>query len=125
MTSDLDSKQLAQAIGIVILVVGGLIGVSIWLLAEHFAAKPIAVQVELENRCQMPDDVFMVKVMPDGTPKAFNGKKARLTAMSDDRIQLIANTRFKDFRFEGAQAKAKANVTLIAICEHKNFFGNP
>ncbi len=123
MHSDLDSKQLAQTLGIVILIVGGIIGVAIWLLAEHFAAKPMVIQVELENRCGMPDDVFMVKVVPDGVPTAFTGKKARLTAMSDARVQLIASTKFKDFQFEGALTKVQPRLTLIAICEHKNFFG--
>lgn len=80
------------------------------MLEDVGPPHPVDVAVTLVNRCDLPDDVFMVKAMPSGPSAGFDSKKARLRAMSNQRLKLMANAKNPGFNFEGAEEDVAPEV---------------
>lgn len=129
MSTELDSlldeevlKKVLVAILSVVIAVGG----ALFFYFQVFSriGPPVRVQavVTLENKCEMPDDVFMVRVMPNGVSANFSGGTARISAMSNQRLKLVANRKYRGFDFEGDEAKVAPKITLTAICDHNSRF---
>jgi hypothetical protein len=119
--ADILKKVLVGLLIAVLVIVGGLF---FYFQVFSRIGGPVLIEVEvtLENRCELPDTVFMVRAMPNGPQAAFSGGKARLMAYTGRRVKLVANTRFPGFDFEGDEADVKPKVTLTAICEHQQRF---
>jgi hypothetical protein len=106
-----------------LLIVGGIVGVLAFvafvyvMLADVGPPKPVEVTVTLDNKCELASEAFMVKVMPNGPAAFFDGKTAKVMAMSNQRIKLVANSRYQGFNFEGDEATAAPHITLVAICD--------
>ncbi|MBM3378089.1 MAG: hypothetical protein FJY38_07845 [Betaproteobacteria bacterium] len=83
-------------------------------------APPVAgrVQITLQNDCPYASTAFMVKATPSGKTAEFQQNKAVLELMPDERVRLIANTRYPDFQYETNPILFRdGKVTLIADCE--------
>ncbi|MFM1880973.1 MAG: hypothetical protein RLZZ344_1207 [Pseudomonadota bacterium] len=124
-TNDIDSdliKKVLLALLVTVLVI--LVGLFFYFQVFSRIGRPVLIEVEvtLENRCELPDDVFMVKAMPNGPQAAFSGGKARLMAFTGKRVKLVANSRFPGFNFEGDEANVAPRVTLEAVCESQQRF---
>jgi hypothetical protein len=77
---------------------------------------PIEIRVTLINQCEFEENVFMVKVMPDGPTANFTNGQARLVARPNERIKLMANERYPFLSYEDASVKVAPEVTLTARC---------
>lgn len=77
---------------------------------------PIEIRITLDNQCEFEENVFMVKVMPDGPTANFTQGQARLIAKPNDRIKLMANERYPFLSYEDASVKVAPEVTLTAKC---------
>ena len=77
---------------------------------------PIEIRITLDNQCEFEENVFMVKVMPDGPTANFTKGQARLIAKPNDRIKLMANERYPFLSYEDASVKVAPEVTLTARC---------
>jgi hypothetical protein len=77
---------------------------------------PIEIRVTLVNQCDFEENVFMVKVMPDGPTANFINGQARLVARPNERIKLMANDRYPFLSYEDASVKVAPEVTLTARC---------
>lgn len=77
---------------------------------------PIEIRITLDNQCEFEENVFMVKVMPDGPTANFTKGQARLIAKPNDRIKLMANERYPFLSYEDASVKVAPEVTLTAKC---------
>ena len=111
-----------------LVIVGSLVGLGAFaafvyvMLADVGPPKPVEVVVTLDNKCELTDEAFMVKVMPNGPTAFFEGKTARVVAMSNQRVKLVANSRYQGFDFEGDEADAAPRITLVAICDSTSRF---
>jgi len=111
-----------------LVIVGSLVGLGAFaafvyvMLADVGPPKPVEVVVTLDNTCELADEAFMVKVMPHGPTAFFEGKTARVMAMSNQRVKLVANSRYPGFNFEGDEADAEPRITLTAICDSSSRF---
>jgi hypothetical protein len=111
-----------------LVIVGSIVGLGAFaafvyvMLADVGPPKPVEVVVTLDNTCELTDEAFMVKVMPNGPTAFFEGKTARVVAMSNQRIKLVANSRYPGFDFEGDEADAQPRITLVAICDSTSRF---
>lgn len=88
-------------------------------VAQVFA-PPVAgrVEITLQNDCPYASTAFMVKATPSGKTAEFQQNKAVLELMPDERVRLIANTRYPDFQYETNPILFRdGKVTLIADCE--------
>jgi hypothetical protein len=115
--SRVEVKNIATFVSVVaVLLVGG------HFLYDFLAEKdPIDVEIRLVNQCNLPDTLFLAKVLPDGAKANFSGGRARLRAVPGQRIRLVANDiAFKDFGFEGPEVKAAPRVTLTANCDPRD-----
>ncbi|HSG20641.1 MAG TPA: hypothetical protein VLA31_07720, partial [Burkholderiaceae bacterium] len=76
-----------------LVIVGSLVGLGAFaafvyvMLADVGPPKPVEVVVTLDNTCELADEAFMVKVMPHGPTAFFEGKTARVMAMSTQRVK--------------------------------------
>lgn len=77
---------------------------------------PIEIRITLDNQCEFEENVFMVKVMPDGPTANFTKGQARLIARPNQRIKLMANERYPFLSYEDASVKVAPEVTLTAKC---------
>ncbi|MFM1826778.1 MAG: hypothetical protein RLY67_159 [Pseudomonadota bacterium] len=76
------------------------------------------VEITLQNDCPYASNAFMVKATPSGKTAEFQQNKAVLELMPDERVRLIANTRYPDFQYETNPILFRdGKVTLIADCE--------
>ena len=121
LDSDLIKKVLLVLLTTVLVILGGLF---FYFQVFSRIGRPVLIEVEvtLKNRCDLPDDVFMVKAMPSGPQAAFSGGKARLLAYTGRRLKLVANSRYPGFNFEGDEANVAPKVTLEAVCESQQRF---
>ena len=125
MSTDLDSfldEEVLKKVLILLLTIVIVVGSALFFYFQVLSriGPPVLVQstVTLNNQCDMPNDVFMVRVMPNGVSASFSGNTARISAMSNQRLKLVANRKYRGFDFEGDEANVAPKVTLIAICDH-------
>jgi hypothetical protein len=78
--------------------------------------KMISVTVELDNKCSLDDDSFVVAVPGTDIVVPFRNKVARLRLKSDRKIQLRANPKYPAIRYDGMFVDVKENVILEADC---------
>ena len=129
MSTDFDSlldEDVLKKVLVVILSIVIAVGGALFFYFQVFSriGPPVIVQsvVTLDNKCDMPNDVFMVRVMPNGVSASFSSGTARISAMSNQRLKLVANRKYPGFNFEGDEANAAPKVTLTAICDHNSRF---
>jgi hypothetical protein len=129
MSTDFDSlldEDVLKKVLVVILSIVIAVGGALFFYFQVFSriGPPVLVQsvVTLDNKCDMPNDVFMVRVMPNGVSASFSSGTARISAMSNQRLKLVANRKYPGFDFEGDEANAAPKVTLTAICDHNSRF---
>lgn len=79
--------------------------------------QPMAVSVTLINECPFSEKAFMAKVTPDGPTAEFVNGKASIQALPNQRIKLIANTKFPDFHYETGSIPIAPEVSLVANCD--------
>jgi hypothetical protein len=113
-------KALAIVATLVVVVI---VGAFVWTLLEDVGPpRPVTVKVTLVNKCELTDEVFMVKVMPHGATAVFHNKVAVVEAMSNQRVKLVANSKYHDFQFEGDEDTAAPSMTLTAHCDSNSRF---
>ena len=78
--------------------------------------KMISVTVELDNKCSLDDDSFVVAVPGTDIVVPFRNKVARLRLKSDRNIQLRANPKYPAIRYDGMFVDVKEDVILEADC---------
>lgn len=111
-----------RIIGFIVLglVFAGLVAGGFWMIAPAFqkSAKPrmIMAEIRLDNRCEVDDRAFAVKVVETGVVMAFTDGRARLPLRSDRKVRLIANPAFPDVTYEGSDFPVAEKLTLIASC---------
>ncbi|MFM1827575.1 MAG: hypothetical protein RLY67_956 [Pseudomonadota bacterium] len=112
--NSIDTKTILMFGGLLVFFVGGGHLLYEWLVDKD----PIDVEIRLVNQCNLPDSVFLARVLPDGPKTNFSGGRGRVRAIPGQRIRLVANdVAFKDFGFEGQEVKAASKVTLTANCD--------
>ena len=78
--------------------------------------KMISVTVNLDNKCSLDDDSFVVAVPGTDIIVPFRNKIARLRLKSDRKLQLRANPKYPAIRYDGMFVDVKENVILEADC---------
>ena len=88
MSTDLDSfldEEVLKKVLILLLTIVIVVGSALFFYFQVLSriGPPVLVQstVTLNNQCDMPNDVFMVRVMPNGVSASFSGNTARISAM--------------------------------------------
>jgi hypothetical protein len=123
--NDIDADLLKKIL-VGILVAGLIVLGGLFFYFQVFSriGGPVLMEVEvtLENRCEFPDNVFMVQALPNGPRATFSGGKAKILAYTGRRLKLVASSRYPGFNFEGDEADVKPKVSLTAICEHQQRF---
>ncbi len=104
--------------GIFLAVLALLVGGGHFLYDTFVDKTPIDVDIRFVNQCDLPDSVFVAKLLPDGPRATLAGGRGRIRAVPGQRIRLVANdVAFRDFGFEGQEVRAAPQVTLVANCE--------
>lgn len=80
--------------------------------------QPIRVAVVLINECPFSERAFMAKVTPDGPTAEFIDGKATLEALPNQRIKLIANTKYPQFHYDSGSFPIEPEVRLTANCDN-------
>ena len=80
--------------------------------------QPISVSISLVNECPFSEKAFMAKVMPDGPTAEFLNGKASLQALPNQRIKLIANTKYPNFHYDTGSIPVAPEMTLTANCDN-------
>ena len=80
--------------------------------------QPMRVAVVLINECPFSEKAFMAKVMPDGPTAEFIDGKATLEALPNQRIKLIANTKYPQFHYDSGSFPIEPEVRLTANCDN-------
>lgn len=80
--------------------------------------QPMRVAVVLINECPFSEKAFMAKVMPDGPTAEFIDGKATLEALPNQRIKLIANTKYPEFHYDSGSFPIEPEVRLTANCDN-------
>ena len=78
--------------------------------------KMISVTVQLDNKCSLDDDSFVIAVPGTDIIVPFRNKIARLRLKSDRKLQLRANPKYPAIRYDGMFVDVKENVILEADC---------
>ena len=78
--------------------------------------KMISGTVKLDNKCSVDDDSFVVSVPGTDIIVPFRNKIARLRLKSDRKLQLRANPKYPDIRYDGMFVDVKENIILEADC---------
>ncbi len=101
-------------IAITVLVLGGL---GIYLMMENAKPKPLRVQVQLDNRCEIIDDAFMAVSEPDGARAVFVNRVAYLNTTNKAKILVKVNDKYPGFQFESGKSDAAPRVTIKVNCD--------
>ncbi|MEN9765322.1 MAG: hypothetical protein RL397_1277 [Pseudomonadota bacterium] len=80
--------------------------------------QPMRVAVVLINECPFSEKAFMAKVMPDGPTAEFIDGKATLEALPNQRIKLIANTKYPQFHYDSGSFPVGPEVRLTGNCDN-------
>lgn len=88
-----------------------------WFYYEkNVEAKPLKVQVLLDNRCELFDEAFMAVSEPDGRRSHFDKGVAILETTTRSRIFVKSSDRFPDFQFETSKYKAEPKLVITTNC---------
>ena len=98
-----------------------LVSISAFLLWE-FVPKPtppetIFVTVKLDNGCEFDESTFAVEVYETGFVSSFKNGVAYLSARSDHRLRLIANSAFPEVEYNGDLEAVTGSITLKSYCD--------
>lgn len=86
------------------------------------AQQPVMMQavITLDNRCEVDDRAFVVKIQETGAMVPFNKGRARLTVRSDRHVMLATSPAFPDVAYDGDAYSPETEMTLVASCEASN-----
>jgi len=90
-------------------------GVFAFIQWQDARPKPLKVSVQLDNRCALIDDAFVV-VSSDGSTAEFVKGVAKLSTTSDQRVSLKSSPKYPGFAFESPPVKVQPQMTLAAEC---------
>ena len=77
----------------------------------------ITAEVQLINRCGMPDTNFVVQDLKTRRSAPFSDSVARINVMEGDYLELQLSARYAtDVTFNGIQQRASRSMTLTADC---------
>ena len=91
-------------------------------LATHYdTSKPkpkfLKVTIELDNRCHVFDDAFVVKVNPTGQLLYFGDNLVETILREDYKVTLAASPAYPDFVYDGDQVNVAPKITLTTNCD--------
>lgn len=77
----------------------------------------ITAEVQLNNRCGMPDTNFVVQDLKTRRSAAFSNGVARINVMEGDYLELQLSARYTtEVTFNGVQQRASRSMTVTADC---------
>jgi hypothetical protein len=92
-----------------------------WPEIRHFTRmgqpQRITAEVQLINRCGMPDTNFVVQDLKARRSAPFSNGVARINVMEGDYLELQLSARYTtDITFNGVQQRASRSMTVTADC---------
>ncbi len=84
----------------------------------------IDVTVILLNNCELADEAFMVKSIPDGKKAKFENGITKLKLKRSSKVILSANDKFEGFHYSGVPVNVDNTVELIADCNFPDRLDN-
>ena len=79
----------------------------------------IQAQIQLDNRCKLQEQSFVVRDLNTGKYAPFRNGVARLRTTERNRVRIEFAPRFVDAELSLASFPAKAQMTLVAHCYSK------
>jgi hypothetical protein len=77
----------------------------------------ITAEVQLKNRCGMPDTNFVVQDLKTRRSAPFSNGVARIDVIEGDYLELQLSARYTtEVTFNGVQQRASRRMTVIADC---------
>lgn len=77
----------------------------------------ITAEVQLDNRCGMPDENFVVQDLKTRRSAPFSNGVARINVIEGDYLELQMSARYStDVTFNGIQQRASRHMTVTAHC---------
>jgi hypothetical protein len=114
-----------KILGQIILVVGSVVLAyllyAFWPELRHATRmgepQRITAEVQLINRCGMPDTNFVVQDLKTRRSAPFSDSVARINVMEGDYLELQLSARYAtDVTFNGVQQRASRSMTVTADC---------
>ncbi len=88
-----------------------------WMYYDrNVEAKPLKVEVLLDNRCELFDEAFMAVSEPDGRRSHFDKGVAILETTTRSRIFVKSSDRYPAFQFETSRYAAQPRVVITTQC---------
>jgi hypothetical protein len=114
-------KILGQILLVVGLVVLACILYVFWPEIRHATRtgdpQRIIAEVQLNNRCGMPDANFVVQDLKTRRSAAFSNGVARINVIEGDYLELQLSARYTtEVTFNGVQQRASRRMTVTADC---------
>jgi hypothetical protein len=114
-------KRLGQIILVVGTVALAYLLYAFWPELRHATGmgepQRITAEVQLINRCTIPDTDFVVQDLKARRSAPFSNGVARINVMEGDYLELQLSARYAtDVTFNGIQQRASRSMTLTADC---------
>ena len=90
-----------------------------YALAPEPAPTPMAVEVRLNNQCEIIDDAFMATAT-DGAKAPFQNGVAILETRSDAQVWIRNSYKYPKFGFETLKVQAQPVLTIATKCQPSN-----
>jgi len=90
-----------------------------YALAPEPAPTPMAVEVRLNNQCEIIDDAFMAAAS-NGAKAPFQNGVAMLETRSDAQVWISNSDKYPQFGFETLKVKAQPMLTIATTCQPNN-----
>lgn len=84
--------------------------------------QPIVAEIQLDNRCDYNDSVFVVRDLMTDKFTPFYGGNAILQTVERNRVRLEFNPKYKDVEFFGTEMPVHQQMVLIADCRNSRKF---
>ena len=99
----------------------GFVLISYWFLLPPIKAalappKDIRATINLDNRCELEDEVFVVLVPELGRTERFHCGIAQMILPENVTVKLAVSPLYPGFAYDDIAKPVKAEVTLIAEC---------
>ena len=102
----------------------GFVFIACWFLLPPIKAalappKDIRATINLDNNCELEDEVFVVLVPELGRTARFHGGIAQMILPENVTVKLAVSPLYPGFAYDDLAKPVKAEVTLIAECNQQ------
>ncbi len=106
-------KLLLVAVPVLALVIAYL---AVQMTVSQTVARQITSEVELVNRCDVPDQYFAIQHVPTGRQFRFSGGRVKLNVKEGELLKLVLSSRYDQVEYDGVTVRATTFQKVTADC---------